>query len=58
MQPKRVRKLFNRIYDLADQALREWPPTPKAGQVVDGVKVLERTASRTRLREMWALCGW
>jgi hypothetical protein len=29
--PKRVQRVFDRLYDLADQALREWPPTPKPG---------------------------
>ena len=34
--------LIDRIYDLADQAKREWPEKPKPGQTIDGVEVGKR----------------
>jgi hypothetical protein len=42
MWPKRVQRVFDRLYDLADQALREWPPTPKPGALVGDVRVGQR----------------
>lgn len=42
MWPKGAQRLFNRLYDLADQALREWPPMLKAGDIHDGVTVLRK----------------
>lgn len=37
--PIGVGRVFNRLYDLADEALREWPPTPEEGTKVDGIVV-------------------
>lgn len=51
--PVRVQRVFAHLYDLADEALREWPPTPAKGTVIDGVKVLERT----RVGDECAGCG-
>lgn len=51
--PARVMNALNQFYDLADEALREWPPTPEKGDVIDGVKVLDRT----RTGEDCAKCG-
>lgn len=45
--PRRVQRVFDRIYTLADDALREWPSTPKVGQVVDGVTVGKRSSLAT-----------
>ena len=51
--PRRIQSLLNRLYDLADQALREWPPTPHKGEVIGDVRVLERT----RTGDDCAKCG-
>lgn len=37
--PVGAQRVFNRLYDLADEALREWPPTPAEGSRVDGIVV-------------------
>ena len=40
--PARCERIFNRLYQLADTAAREWPATPAIGQEIDGIKVGER----------------
>ena len=43
--PMNFGSLILRFYDLSDQAKKQWPPTPRKGEVVDGVKVGERASS-------------
>lgn len=44
-EEKNLARLIENIHKLANTARREWPPTPKFGQVVDGIKVGERSKS-------------
>lgn len=50
LRPMNVGRMFNQLYDLADQALREWPPTPVAGMKIDDVVVGEKAPT-------WEMCG-
>lgn len=43
-----ARKWLRDLTRLANEAKRRWPPTPKAGDVIEGVKVLE-TASAVEI---------
>ena len=51
--PVNFGSLVLRFYGLSDQAKKQWPPTPRKGEVVDGVKVGDRGNSV----EMCAECG-
>ena len=43
--PTNFGSLVLRLHDLSDQARKNWPPKPRRGEVVDGVKVGERTSN-------------
>ena len=51
--PTNVAVLIEKIHVLANTARREWPPTPKVGQTVDGVVV----GSRGDTSEVCTECG-
>ena len=44
MWPVNFGSLRDRVFELADQARKEWPETPRKGEVVDGVKIGARTS--------------
>lgn len=45
IRPKGINRLFDTLVALGNEAAHNWPPTPKKGETIDGVKVLERTRS-------------
>ena len=51
--PKNVMKLFQRLYDLANEAMSEWPATPRKGQTIDGIVIGQKSSSI----EMCVHCG-
>lgn len=51
--PKNVMRLFHRLYDLANEGKREWPPTPRKGDNIDGIVVGQKSITI----EMCAGCG-
>lgn len=53
MWPNGMWALARRIDALATTARHEWPPTPKPGEVIDGVKV----GQRPKLVEVCCECG-